>query len=129
MVIADSSVWIAFQRDPSSPAGKALDRLLDNDEVHMVGPVLAEVLQGARSSSEFVFFASRLAHLPFLATTQATWVKAGELNNLLGMQGRMLALGVLVISVLALEHDVPVYSLDDDFNRVPGLKQYYEVSH
>ncbi len=128
MLIADSSVWIAFQRDPNSTAGKELDRLLDNDGVFMVGPVLTEVIQGARAQSELVFFASRLIHLPFLSTRQDTWVKAGELNNLLRQEGRMLAMGDLVISALALEHDVPVYSLDGDFNRVPGLRRHQEDS-
>ena len=94
----------------------------------MVGPVLAELLQGTRSMSELVFFASRLTQLPFLATMQHTWVRAGELNNLLRQEGRMLALGDLVISAIALENDVPVYSLDDDFTRVPGLKRHSEGS-
>lgn len=97
---------------------------MKDNEVFMVGPVLTEILQGARSSSEFVFFASRLTHLPFLATRQDTWVKAGELNNQLRGSGRMLALSDLVISTIALEHDVPVFSLDGDFNRVPGLKMH-----
>ena len=43
MVIADSSVWIDFQRGPGSEVGRELDRLLTNDEVVMVGPVLTEV--------------------------------------------------------------------------------------
>ena len=92
----------------------------------MVGPVLTEILQGARSSSELVFFASRLTHLPFLETKQDTWVKAGELNNLLRSSGRMLALSDLVIAAIALEHDVPVYSLDSDFDRVPELRRHLE---
>ncbi len=105
-----------------------LDRLLANDEVFMVGPVLAELLQGTRSSSEFVFFASRLTQLPFLEAHQDTWVRAGELNYLLRQEGRMLALCDLVISALALEHDMAVFSLDNDFNRVPGLRRHLEDS-
>ena len=124
MPIVDTSVWIAFQRDPQSPAGRELDRLLEVDEVIMVGPVLTEILQGTRSSSEFVFFASRLTHLPYLETEQDTWVKAGELNRELRGSRRMLALSDLVISAIALEHDVPVFSLDGDFNRVPELKMH-----
>ena len=36
----------------------------------------------------------------------------------------MLSLGDLLISTLALDHDLPVYSLDGDFQRVPGLRTY-----
>ena len=92
MVIADSSVWITFQRDPNSDAGRELDRLLAVDEVTMVGPVLVEVLQGSRSDEAFDFFASRLTALSYVETNQDTWVMAGELNLRLRRQGDMLAI-------------------------------------
>ena len=104
--------------------GREFDRLLRNDEVAMVGPVLAEVLQGARSEDELSFFASHLTALSFLETNQDTWVRAGQLNSRLRQEGKMLALGDLVIAALALERDVPVYSLNGDFDRVPGLRRH-----
>ena len=124
MVIADSSVWIEFQNNPDSEAGAELDRLLANDEVVMVGPVLTEVLQGSRSESDLDFFASRLTALSFLETGQEVWVRAAELNYRLGRQGSMLSLGDLIISTLALHNDIPVYSLTGDFDRVPGLRRH-----
>ena len=90
----------------------------------MVGPVLTEVLQGARTRDELDFFADRLAALTFLETDQGTWVKAGELNHQLKRDGGMMALGDLMISTLALDHDMPVYSLNGDFDRVPGLRRH-----
>ena len=123
-MIADSSVWIDFQRAPDSEVGRELDRLLANDEVVMVGPVLTEVLQGARSEGELEFFSSHLTALWFLETNQETWVRAGELNHRLRQEGRVLALGDLIIAKLALEYNVPVYSLNGDFDRVPGLRRH-----
>lgn len=90
----------------------------------MVGPVLTEVLQGARSGGELEFFSSHLTALLFLETSQETWVRAGALNYQLKQSGRMLSVGDLVISTLALEHDMPVYSLNGDFDRVPGLRRH-----
>lgn len=52
MVIADTSVWIAFFNRPDSAEKLALDRLIDADEVALVGVVLAELLQGCRTLSE-----------------------------------------------------------------------------
>ena len=101
-----------------------LDRLLANDEVVMVGPVLTEVLQGADSDAEFAFYASRLIALSFLEADQETWVKAAELNYRLSREGSMLSLGDLMISTLALYHDIPVYSLNGDFDRVPRLRRH-----
>ena len=123
-MIADSSVWIDFQRAPDSEVGRELDRLLANNEVVMVGPVLTEVLQGARSEGELEFFASHLTALWFLETNQQTWVRAGELNHRLKQNGKILALGDLMIATLALEYNVPVYSLNGDFDRVPGLRRH-----
>ena len=124
MVIADSSIWIDFQRDPGSETGRELDRLLDADEVVMVGPVLTEVLQGARSEGELEFFSSHLTALLFLETSQETWVRAGELNYQLRQSGNMLSVGDLVISTLGLQHDMAVYSLNGDFDRVAGLRRH-----
>ena len=91
----------------------------------MVGPVLTEILQGARTREEFDFFADCLAALTFLETDQTTWVKAGGLNRHLKWDGKMMALGDLIISTLALDHDMPVYSLNGDFDRVPGLRRHH----
>jgi predicted nucleic acid-binding protein len=124
LIIADSSIWIDFQRDPGSEAGRELDQLLDADEVVMVGPVLTEVLQGARSEDELEFFSSHLTALLFLETSQESWVRAGELNYRLKQSGNMLSVGDLMISTLALQHDMPVYSLNGDFDRVPGLQRH-----
>ena len=124
MVIADSSVWIDFQRAPDSAVGMELDRLLANNEVVMVGPVLTEVLQGARSEEELRFFASHLTALWFLEIDQGVWVRAGELNHQLKQNGKILALGDLIIATLGLENDLPVYSLNGDFDRVPGLRRH-----
>ena len=90
----------------------------------MVGPVLTEVLQGARSEAEFGYFASRLTTLSFLEVDQETWVGAAKLNYGLRQRGQMLAVGDLIISALALRHDVPVYSLNGDFDRVDGLRRH-----
>ena len=117
-------MWIDFQRDPNSEAGKELDRLLAAGEVVMVGPVLTEILQGSRSVNELEFFATRLTALSFLEATQETWVNAGQLNHLLRREGKLMALSDLVIATLALEHDMALYSLDGDFDRVPGLQHH-----
>ena len=119
MVIADTSVWITFQRDPDSAVGRGMDSLLANDEVVMAGPVLTE---GAMSVDEFAFFAERLKSLAFLDTDQNTWVQAGELNFQLRKQGSIVAFADLIVSAIAIQHDVSVYTTDGDFERVPGLQ-------
>mgnify|MGYP001337460635 CR=1 FL=1 len=124
MVIADSSVWITFQRDPNSDVGRELNTLLADDEVIVVGPVLTEILQGARSDREFAFLAERLRSLAFQSTDQDTWIQAGELNFQLKREGLTLAFADLIVSALAVQHGIPVYTINGDFQRVRGLRLY-----
>ena len=90
----------------------------------MVGPVLAEILQGARSVDEFDRLRVRLAALPYVASTRETWGHTGALSYQLRQQGSPVGLVDLLISALALEHDHQIYTLDDHFHRVQGLKRY-----
>ena len=124
MVIADTSAWIAFQTKPDSEFGRQFDALLAGDEIVMVGPVLAELLQGARSDSDFSFFAERLGALAFLEADQATWIKAGELNYQLRARGRIIPMADLIVTALAIQHGIPVYTSAKDYQEVPGLQIY-----
>ena len=124
MVIVDSNVWIHWLRTPDTAIGRELGRLLDEEQVAMVGVVLAEVLQGARGQVEFDRLHSLLEVLPFLETSKDTWVRAGALSLQLRIEGKLTPLTDLVIAALALEGGHQVYSLDEHFQRVPGLRLY-----
>ncbi|MBI4201219.1 MAG: PIN domain-containing protein [Chloroflexi bacterium] len=124
MVIVDTSVWVQFLRVKGSVEHLELDRLLAEGDAVMVGGVLAEILQGARSQQEFDGLNERLSALPYLEATQETWVRVGALSYQLRQRGVMVALGDLLIAALALEHDHQVYTLDEHFQRVPGLRLY-----
>lgn len=125
MVIVDSTVWTHYLRTPETPIGHGLLRLLEADQVVMVGVVLAEVLQGARGEREFRQLRSWLEVLPYLEVTQETWAGAGELSMHLRAEGRLTPLTDLLIAALALEGDHHVYTLDEHFQRVPGLRLYH----
>ena len=88
----------------------------------MVGVVLAEILQGARSPQEFDDLHGRLSVLPYVEATQETWARVGALSFQLRQRGQMVALVDLLIAALALEHGHQVYTLDEHFQRVPELR-------
>ena len=124
MVIVDTSVWIQFLRSRGSPEHGEVDGLLTRDEVVMVGPVMAEILQGARSIEEFEQLRIRLTALPYVEATRETWSRSGALSYQLRQQGNPVGLADLLISALALEHGHQIYSLDEHFQRVPDLQLY-----
>ena len=53
-VLVDTCIWAAFFGKPGSPEKAAVDDLLDGDRVALVGPIVAEVLQGFRRKVEIV---------------------------------------------------------------------------
>ena len=124
MVVIDTSAWIKYLRDPDSESGRVTDSLLLGREVVMVGMVLAEVLQGARTRRELDILRDRLTALRFLHTDQETWISVGELALHLRERGAMIPITDLIIAAVAMRHNEPVYTLDDHFQRVPGLQLY-----
>jgi len=87
----------------------------------MVGMVLAEILQGAKSLEQMEAIRSRLVALPFLETTRSAWLKAAAFSVTLRNEGRTTPLTDLIIAAQALESDHEVFTLDGHFSRVQGL--------
>lgn len=124
MIIADTNIWIDYLNRPHSPPGGVLAGLLQRQAVCLVGPVLAELLQGARNEAEQARLERLLDAVPYVETDRRSWLRAGALSSQLRAQGQVIPLTDLVIAAVALEQGHQVYSLDDHFQRVPGLKLY-----
>lgn len=124
MVIADTSVWIPFFNQSDSAEKRALDALIDADDVAIVGVVLAELLQGCRTQRDRDEVADALFALPYLEMTRETWVLAGETSSFLLRRGVTLPMSDLMVAALSLERQCPLYSLDAHFKKIPGLARY-----
>lgn len=120
-VVVDTSVWVTAFRVSASREKREVDRLLARGEIALVGAVLAELLQGARSQRELQEMELRLVALPYLPETRETWAQVGRLSYELRRQGRALALVDLLIAALALEHGCSVYTLDEHLQSIPGV--------
>ena len=121
MIIVDTSVWVQAFRINASPEHREVVRLLAQGEVSMVGAVLAEVLQGVRSQQEFERLRERVAALPYLDETKETWTRVAALSYQMRQSGQPVGTVDLLIAALALEHGCTLYTLDDHFQRIPGL--------
>ena len=124
MVIVDTSAWIAALRDRQSIERTAVDSLLAEDRIAMVGPVLAELLRGARSESEFRWLSERLGAIPYLNATRQIWLEAGMLSYSLKRQGVTIHLVDALIATIAIDGDHDLYAIDGDFRRIPRLRLY-----
>ena len=124
MVIADTSAWIEFLRKPDSEVGRVVDSLLASQQIAMVGTVLAEVLQGARTEFEFDELSNRLVDLEFFDTDKQAWVNAALTASRLRRQGFQVPLSDLVIAEVAKQRHLQLYAIDGHFQLVPGLELY-----
>lgn len=128
MVIADTSIWINAQRLPNSHDSREFWHLFDRREIVMVGPVYAELLQGTRTQREFDILLSRLDALDYLEANPQTWQLVADIRRHLGKRGCMIGFSDTITGALSIQYDLPLFTLDGHFERIPELKLYQPTS-
>jgi predicted nucleic acid-binding protein len=117
LILVDTSAWIAFFRDRGRVAA-IVDRALEDDEAALCGPVLTELRRG------FVSTAERSKTIPLLFACHqlpqpaSLWDEAGDLGFALARNGVTVKSLDLLIAAYALTHDIPILTLDRDFQLI-----------
>ena len=127
MILVESSVLMQVQRLPDSEEAGELGALMASGEAVVTGPVIMEYLRGARSTEELDFLAARIGSIECLEMDQQVWVIAGRLSNRLIRTGCMMSDLDVAIAATAIRHDVPLYTLDGGFGRIPELRLYQRL--
>jgi hypothetical protein len=105
LVLVDTLVWSAFFSKPGSTEKRLVDRLLDEDRVALIGPILTEVLRGFRRADEADWVASRLRLAHYIEPSWEDWRAAATLGRELAAKG----------------HE---YTLDPHFDLIADLKRF-----
>jgi len=126
LVLVDTSAWIDFFRDNSSPYGAVVDALLQEDLVCTTGLVKAEILPVARTKKEFNLLKEYFKVLPFLQDPESMWDDVIYAQRKLKQKG-INGVGIpdLIVAVTAMKHEVKVFSKDRHFGsmkKIIGLK-------
>jgi predicted nucleic acid-binding protein len=119
--LPDTCAWIDYFRPGGNALGQLVERAIASDSVYACGPVLYELVQGARSEKEQASLTSALGALPYLEMTEAIWIKAGQLSAALRKTGKTIPLSDILIAALAIEHSLAVMTVDEHFRIVPGV--------
>jgi predicted nucleic acid-binding protein len=128
LILVDTSVWVPALRAARSPRASSppealeLARLVELDEVAITDFVAAEVLQGAIDEAEYRDLADKLDAVHFFHATEQTWLRAARRSFELMKRGLPTPLSDLVIAEVALENGIAVYTVDEHFDRVDGLR-------
>ena len=120
MILVDTTVWIDFFAGRPRPHVAALEQLLQTaEDICICGIVLAEVLQGIRSDSEYTKTKDYFESLVFLPMTHATFLRSSQMYRALRKKGLTIRTPLdCMIASVAIEHRVPLLHNDRDFDKI-----------
>ncbi|MCI5219822.1 MAG: hypothetical protein D3914_11715 [Candidatus Electrothrix sp. LOE2] len=84
-VLIDTSAWIDFFRDTGGAAGDMVAELIQLDQAYLTGPVMAELLHGAKGKREMKNLEAVFATIPIRDITGDDWLATG--NTLQALAG------------------------------------------
>jgi len=120
-VIVDTSALIDFLKD-KMPHAATVATLINSKRIRTTGIIMAELLQGARTATEEAYVIELLEGIPTMEVTSALWMNAGRLSCSLRRKGVTLPLSDIAIASLAIEHNLSIFTLDEHFDQIPGVK-------
>lgn len=87
-----------------------------------VGPVLTELLAGARSELAREMILAGFGAITYVETDARTWRLAGGLRRRLQAANQGIGFADTVVAALAIQHRLALYTLDRDFERIDELR-------
>ena len=124
LILIDTCMWVPFFNRPQSRTKQTIDRLLDDDQGVIIGPILAEILLGFRRQAHADWASSLLRGVHYLEVTWEDWRQAAAVGRTLIAHGNDLPLSDLAIAAVARRCDCSVYSTDPHFDLIPDLKRF-----
>jgi predicted nucleic acid-binding protein len=134
MVLVDTAVWsIALRRKPAQlsdlqvQARDELAELIRDSRVVLIGPIRQEVLTGIRDERAFERLRRRLAAFEDDPLTTEDYETAAAIDNRCQRSGVRGSSIDLLICAAALRRNVPIFTMDADFDRyaeLVGVKLY-----
>lgn len=120
MILADTSVWVAYFRASDPLLVAHLKGLLEEDQVALAIPVKLEMLCGSRRE-EWMRLRRVLSALPLLFPTGTTWERIEGWIETAVSNGERFGVADPLIAALAADHEALLWSLDSDFERMQRL--------
>lgn len=120
-VVVDTSAWVAFLRDDARHQDTAdlVEGLVEAQTAVFVGPVIAELAQGARGARELRAIEGLVSLLSYEEATVDDWQEVGETVRDLRARGITVPFPDTMIAVLAKRRGLPVLTLDRHFVHLP----------
>jgi hypothetical protein len=121
-ILVDTSVWSLALRKPSGVVNEEailLKTIIEQGEdIYLLGIILQEVLQGIKSSKDFLALKEYFKAFPLIDLTREDYVKAAELKNQLIGKGRQGSTIDVLIASAAISHRCHLFTADKHFTHI-----------
>lgn len=124
--LPDTSIWVAYLRPGSEKLTRELNAGLERHEILACGPVIAELMAGARPRDRTTLFAS-LGGLPWADLDRHAWQSVGLLAAELRDRGQILPLTDIEIAIAAHITHAALWTADRHFERLAELLDGLEL--
>jgi predicted nucleic acid-binding protein len=123
-VLVDTSVWIEYLDRVNPLVENEMDNLLLAGEVMTAGLILAELRRGCRRPEQVVLLLDAMSPLDYHEVDQEVWLQAGKLAAEGAARGLKLQIANCLLAALARREECQIFTLDRDFEHIPGIKLY-----
>ena len=125
-VLVDSTVWIDFLRNRTTPETERLVELIqEREDLCVCGFILTEVLQGIREEKQYVATKQQFANLIYLGDDQSTFELGATIYRNLRKQGITIRNSIdCLIAAVVVQNDVSLLENDRDY---PFIDAHYPL--
>jgi len=121
MILVDTTIWIDFLRENSSPFKKRLHQLIEQEEDLCLSAInLTEILQGIKSETEFERTRRHFLAFPlFLMSDVSTYIHAARIYRTCQRSGKTVRKTVdCLTAAIAIENNLTLFHNDRDFDKI-----------
>ena len=122
--LIDTSVWIDYFRDSNKELNDFIDRLIDEDAVHINGIIKSELLIGTKTQKEFDQMKRELQCFHNLKIDDHIFSETSRIGFLLKRKGITVPLTDLIIAVHSSYHNLILIENDKHYRII---KQYLDL--
>jgi predicted nucleic acid-binding protein len=125
-VLVDSSVWIDFLKNHSTPKTQLLEKLIiDREDLCICGFVFTEVLQGIKDEKQYIATKQQLSNLIYLEDDVSTFDLGATIYRGLRKQGLTIRNSIdCLIAATVMQHGAHLLDADRDYE---FIDQHYPL--
>jgi len=119
LVLVDTSAWICFfARKGFIEIKEVISQLLEDNRAAIAGPIVVELIQGARTDKERDDIKSRIKGLHWFHITDKHWQRAANLAFDLRRRGITTSAIDSLLTVIAISYHCQILHKDSDFGLI-----------